>query len=1104
MPQDATYGLPQQRGAMPDPSVPLDVPTFETVPQLVARRAREASNRFAIRHRDHAYGYGDLWMAASGMAAHLGKTGLAMGEVVAVTGETGFAMVATMLGVLSAGGVLLLVDPRLPQERQHVMVREARAKYVVFCGAGPNALESESLASVHADAVLDGGASGSDPMTVAPDAPAYIFFTSGTTGVPKGVLGCHRGLSHFLAWQREAFGIDSAVRVAQLTGLSFDVVLRSVFLPLTSGGTLCLPDSSDDLGGDVVLPWLERERVTLLHAVPSLAQQWINTAPSALQLPLVRLTFFAGEPLTDVLVRRWRTLCPSTEVVNLYGPTETTLAKCFFRVPADPLPGVQAIGEPLPETQILVLGERGGLCGVGEVGEIHVRTPFRTLGYLNAPGDMKAKFFPNPFRDDKSDLIYRTGDQGRYRLDGLVEILGRVDDQVKIRGVRVEPSEVAAMLSTHPAVKACTVIALPRPNGDEKNLVAYVVVGIPTASAELRTWLADRLPGAMVPTAFVTLDALPLTANGKVDRKALPLPPESPVASPFEHVAPRTPVEQALTKIWSDLLGVARVGVNDNFFELGGHSLLAIQLVSRASRAVADLATTARGRKKPEVQLSPQDVFQHPTVSDLARVVQKRLDEFGSNATSGNEGATGGWKDTYATVVTSSGERTPGPAPVAYPEERLYRVCRAYLRASRDYNVPGKYLVHGVLDISALESAFNAFLRRHDVLWSAYEESAGTVSKRIEPARPVSLDMTDVSHLAPADRMPAAVEILEGKVRSNDDLSPPQLRLFLCRLADDLHALFVVAPHAVFDMASGQIMFTELGDLYERARRGSLEPLSRPQVQYEDFAQWQRGWLTGRVAKEGIRHWRGYLQGAKPTTRLIPTDFPRQAVDEARTRDHLTLFPVNRASWAVAPQAGRSLRAITTANQVPPTSSLLTALGATLARWTGTPDVLVSVAADARQRVAGIEQTIGCFTNSFLFRIDLAGVPTPPQGVARVGRDLLRVLGLPDFQLVPLVFPKLDDHFRILCNFLRDPVVPSWPNLRFEPIRQTSLRSDDLTFLDMIVTGYEAPDGALAGIVQANGQLWKQETVDRFATELAQELDRIATEPATLEASSGG
>jgi amino acid adenylation domain-containing protein len=450
---------------------------------------------------------------------------------------------------------------------------------------------------------------------LAPNDAAYIFFTSGTTGVPKGVLGCHKGLTHFLAWQRETFAVGPDDRVAQLTNLSFDPVLRDIFLPLSSGATLCLPQETESFGGDNVLGWLERERISVFHTVPTLAQSWLADGEAEVSLKSLRWVFFAGEPLTEHLVCRWRATFSQSgaEIVNLYGPTETTLAKCCYLVPAHVSPGVQPVGCPLPQAQALVLRENGQPCGIGEAGEIVLRTPFRTLGYVNAPEENRQRFVRNPFRDDEQDLLYYTGDRGRYGPDGVLDILGRLDDQVKIRGVRVEPGEVTAILSQHPALKECVVLAS-KDEQDQAYLAGYVVASSDhrVTASELRVFLSERLSAAMVPSAFVFLKQLPLTSNGKLDRRALPAPERRGAELEETFVAPRTPVEQTLVQIWSEILHVERVGVHDNFFDLGGHSLMATQVMLRLHTTFA-------------TKVPLRSLFENPTVAGLTACIETLL-----------------------------------------------------------------------------------------------------------------------------------------------------------------------------------------------------------------------------------------------------------------------------------------------------------------------------------------------------------------------------------------------------------------------------------------------------------------------------------------------
>jgi len=610
------------RSLLPDPSAELPEPEYRPVTELFAALAASGPGRVALRQGGRVMTYGELHARASAVAAALRADGLGRGEVVAVTGRRGFGLVTGMLGALMGGGVLLTLDPALPAQRQRLMLASAGARRLLYAGvprAEDDWLEGEAglrLTRLEDDGRVGGAAAvaeagGAVPAEgavreVGPEDPAYVFFTSGSTGVPKGVLGQHKGLSHFLAWQREAFGVGPADRCGQLTNLSFDVVLRDIFLPLTSGAELCLPEEPFDVTAAETLGWLERERITLLHTVPSLVRAWLARPPAGLSLAGLRLLFLAGEPLTDQLVLRWRQTFPRCgEIVNLYGPTETTLAKCWYQVPAAEVPpGVQPVGRPLPSAQALVLGEGGRPCGVGERGEIVIRTPFRTLGYLDA-AENEGRFVPNPFGGGAGDLLYRTGDRGRYRPDGLLEILGRTDQQIKLHGVRVEPGEIESALNRHPAVESSAVAAWGE--GDEKRLAAYVVFreGREAAGAELRNFLRRDLPQYMTPASFHALPALPLLPNGKVDRRALPPPGEARPASGAEFVAPRDAVEEVVAGVWREVLGLERISVHDNFFDLGGHSLLATQVVGQVQETF-------------RVELPLRRLFEAPTVADLA------------------------------------------------------------------------------------------------------------------------------------------------------------------------------------------------------------------------------------------------------------------------------------------------------------------------------------------------------------------------------------------------------------------------------------------------------------------------------------------------------
>ncbi|MEJ2379212.1 MAG: amino acid adenylation domain-containing protein, partial [Pseudolabrys sp.] len=615
-----TYSLitARARAFLPDPRAPIEVRPQQCILTEVMNWARSTPERVAVSVGSADWTYAELTGRAASLSSTLREIGIGRGDVVAIMGPRGFELVATMLGILMSGGAFLTIDPTLPAQRKKVMLREARVK--LLCLIGSFNKEDRHLGIDGTLRVLqvdpDPASRAEDPRwpdrawsmpTIQEDDPAYVFFTSGSTGQPKAILGCHKALSHFLHWQRDTFMIGPEDRVSQLTGLLFDPFLRDVFLPLTSGARLCLPTENDLLD---TIGWLKRERITVVNTGPTVLQSWLFEPDEQVELEDLRWLFLSGEPLTDALIGKWRRrISGSAQLVNLYGPTETTMVRCFYPIPPEVTQGVQPVGSSLPETQALVLNSSGSMCGIGEIGEIVLRTPYRSLGYLNLPKESELRFRPNPFRNDESDLIFFTGDRGRYRADGLLEIAGRVDDQVKIRGVLVHPGEVTAALARHEAVSECFVLARQDKHGQHQ-LVGYAVAHKDKHldAHDLRAYLSDQLPQALVPSTFVFLNSLPVLPNGKVDRRALPAPEGRSVED--SNVAPRTPTEKALANIWCDVLDLKQVGVNDNFFELGGHSLLAAQVISRVRNVL-----------KTEI-IVVRSIFEKPTIASLA----KRID----------------------------------------------------------------------------------------------------------------------------------------------------------------------------------------------------------------------------------------------------------------------------------------------------------------------------------------------------------------------------------------------------------------------------------------------------------------------------------------------
>lgn len=606
---------------LPNPSDPIIETDYPLVPHMIINHANDLSSQSAIVEEGHSRSYADLRSAAEAMANILISRNIAKGDVIAIHGEMSFWLCASVVGAWLAGGVILLIDSGHPANYKHTLVKESQSKHLITLlpredNEMYNAFQDTNIISI--DPVSDSAVIFHDKHEfpeLCPDDPAYIFFTSGTTGNPKGIKGKHKGLSHFLNWQRTQFNIGPGDRIGQITNLSFDVIMREVFTPLISGATLYVPPPSHKIETGTYLDWMESNQITIQHIVPTLADFLLQQASSHIQLKSLRWLFFAGEPLPQRLIKQWKKAFPqSGNLVNLYGPTETTLAKAFYIIPPEVNEGIQPIGVPLPQTQIVILNKDRQLCGFYELGEICIRTPYRTAGYINAPEKDRDRFFPNPFRNDPDDLIYLSGDLGFLSHDGNIHISGRADDQIKVNGIRIDPAGISCSIAIDPNVKQCVVIGKKSADGNAK-LISYIVPKGDLPHHRLREMLLanlrNKLPQYMIPHAIVFLDNIPVTPSGKLDKRALPDP-----GAQIEELAPAgtvrlpsTSIEKRLAAYWEKELKVSQVSLDYNFFDLGGDSLEAVKLMMFL-------------REHYKIKINLRDLMANPTIEKLSEFIE--------------------------------------------------------------------------------------------------------------------------------------------------------------------------------------------------------------------------------------------------------------------------------------------------------------------------------------------------------------------------------------------------------------------------------------------------------------------------------------------------
>ncbi|NQZ12766.1 MAG: amino acid adenylation domain-containing protein, partial [Algicola sp.] len=746
-------------------------------------------------------------------------------KLVGIVVERSLSMVVGILAILKAGGAYVPLDPGLPQARLAFMLEDAGLSTVLI----PNHLRvetpvSQAQAVCFADKPMQGelakqSSANPQQVNITPDHLAYVIYTSGSTGQPKGVLIEHASVLN-LAFNLQtldlchppgcwgwfaSFSFDASVQ--GLTQLAFGHRLE-IITEKQKRDPLLLTDSLSQL--------------SVIDCTPMMVESWLSSGLGA-QLPNL---IIGGEAISPQL---WSALCEWQEkyhkkAINVYGPTECTVDSHWCLITGE----TPHIGKVLSNVQAFVLNEAGALAVPGVSGELHIGGPGLARSYLNQPELTAQKFINNPFynKDDlnSSERLYKTGDLVRYLPDGNLAFIGRIDHQVKIRGFRIELGEIENTLAGHPQVK--DVLLMVNDTAGDKRLVAYVVTDTPPSeaqqalSAQLREYLNDTLPEYMIPSAFVLLDQLPLTANGKVDRKALPEPDMT--GQQAVYVAPGTDIEKTVCDIWQHVLGIAQLGLNDHFFELGGHSLLAMKMVALAGQ-------------KLNINIPVKVLFDAPVLAGFSATLLQL------------EGAA------YPAIVKCARDEA---LLSSYAQQRLWLIDQID-GASAHYNIPGGFHLAGELNLDALNSAFATIIERHESLRTRFvQNDDGQLIQVIQHGADFELPLTDYSALAVGERDNALAQSVTQEAGREFDLSQDlMIRGQLIKLATDQYVLLVTMHHIAADGWSMSILINELSALYSAYSQGEDNPLAALGIQYADYAHWQRSGLVGEVLTSQMDYW---------------------------------------------------------------------------------------------------------------------------------------------------------------------------------------------------------------------------------------------------------
>ncbi|WP_329567085.1 non-ribosomal peptide synthetase [Kitasatospora sp. NBC_01266] len=1034
---------------------------FTPVHELVARQAALTPDRVAVVDGQVELSYAQLDARANRLAHFLRGEGVGQDRVVGICLRRSADLVVALLAVWRAGGAYLPLDPDQPFARLDWIVKDTGAALVltedavagVFAKAGVRAVAAGELAERVAGLPVE-----APELAPHPADAAYVIYTSGSTGTPKGVVVSQAGIGNRIGWLLRGPGLGADDRVLQKTALTFDAHCWEVFAPLITGGAVVLAPAGAERDPGVLLDAVAEHGVTVLQVVPSVLRLLVEE-PGWPACGSLRLLFSAGEALHAELVQRLLGLV-DVEVWNTYGPTECSIDITAHRFDRAQSTGPVPIGRPLENLRVLVADGNGLPVPIGVAGELCAGGVGVARGYLGRPDLTADRFVPDAFAKDGSRL-YRTGDRVRWRKDGVLEYLGRADDQAKVNGVRIEPGEVECALVAHPGVGGAIVTTFTAPDGGLR-LVAYVQTRGGDILGELRGFLRERLPETHIPATFIEVEEFPLTSSGKVDRKALPVPGLDADGGRAAHRAPRTETERRIAEVWQELLKVERVGLENDFFHLGGTSLQLTRLANRLGRVF--------GR---EVKL--RALLAASTVEAQARLIEPA----GAEAEAATETATTG------STAIARVDRTGG-LPLSFGQHRLWFMDRMNPRSAEW--VAGMFLrVPADTRAAHVRRAVDALVARHEALRTRYAVVDGESLQFVQPAGAVELRELDVDRAE-------LTELLKAEFAQGFDLeNGPLLRALLARLPGEEQVLTLTMHHIVTDGWSSAIMERELKELLAAAIEEREPELPALEIQYADYAVWQREHFTEGLLEAELAHWRGALADLTPLA--LPTDRPRAAVRDGRGS---VVF------FTVPEQTVSRLTALGRAHGTTPFTTLLTGFAALLARQGNQWDVPIGTPVAGRDR-AEIENVVGFFLNSLVLRCALDGELGFTQALERVKAVCQDAFGHQE-----LPFERLVDELAPVRDLSRTPLYQVAFDLHDEEFNGATERAEDqdtlaalwgLAHTDLTLYLRRSSDGTMAGQLEYASALFDAATVQGLADRFVRLLTAVAADP---QAALGG
>jgi amino acid adenylation domain-containing protein len=1003
-----------------------DYPKDKTVYELFEEQVEKTPDNVAVVFEDKQLTYKELNEKSNSLARVLRAKGIKSDSIVGLLVDRSLEMVIGIMSILKAGGAYLPIDTNYPKERIEYMLKDSESQILLSTEDLLDNIEFNGQAIDLLNKELFEGQQTNLEKINTPNDLIYVIYTSGTTGNPKGTIVKHQSFTNLMQWYDSEFKISEKDNVLLMASISFDLAQKNIYAPLIVGGKLTLANKGI-INYEKANKAISENKITIINCAPSMFNPIMefNKEKNYVGLKSLKHVFLGGEPINLKKLNDWiNAEACFCKIVNTYGPTECTDIATFYSLKKEES-GLVPIGKPINNVKLYILDKDKKLVPVGVQGELYIAGEGVSRGYLNRTELTLEKFVENPF--ELGTKMYSTGDLTKWLPDGNIEFLGRIDNQVKIRGFRIELEEIENALLKHKDIKEAAVMVKENKE-NEKYICAYVVCEKEISDLNIRGYLKEGLPEYMVPAYFVQLEEMPLTQNGKLDKKALPEPGLDATLNEYE--APTNEIEEKLVEIWSEVLGLKRVGINDDFFELGGHSLKATTLVSKI-------------HKNLNVEVPLKEIFKSSTIKGISEYIKNTEKNIYQEIKIVEE------KEYYA---------------VSSAQKRMYMLQQFDL-TSTSYNMPGVLEIEGILDIERLENAFSKLIERHQTLRTSFENIEGEIVQKVNSNIDFKVDYANIEKTVEEVALDKE-NLISSFVRAFDLSKAPLLRVGIVRTENAKHTLMFDMHHIISDGASMGILTKEFVELYDG---NNLEEIK---IQYKDFSAWQNNLLKSEKMKKQEEYWLQKYSSEIPVLSM-PVDF---------TRPSMQSFEGDSIGFKLDKELTSDLNKISKETGSTMYMTLLSGISILLSKYSGQEDLVIGSPISGRPH-ADLDKIIGVFVNTLAMRNRPEGSKSYKEFLMEVKENALRAYENQEYQFEELV-EKLSIRRDISRNPLFD-VMFTMQNMDSSEIELKNLKfkeyknNNKIAKFDLTFTAVETSEEVSMDINYCT-KLFKKETVERI------------------------